>query len=306
MQCLSFRAMGCEMRALMEGEPALVDQELAAVPGWFTTWEQHLSRFRDDSELSLLNRTPDRWTSVSPVLWDVVGTALHAAAMSDGLVSPTVLAALEATGYDRSFELLSTSGAQHAPAATPPPVMSWWTLQRDAEQQALRLPAGMRLDLGGIAKGWAAEQAAARLGRTAPALVDAGGDIAVSGPLDGGVPWSIGVADPMAPEADLELLLLRQGVVATSGRDYRRWLQAGMWQHHIVDPRTGTAAVGDTVSATVVAPTACDAEVAAKVVMILGSRAGIAWLDARPVLAGLLVLEDGQVLRSRRLVEYVA
>jgi len=306
MQGLSFRAMGCEMQGLMQGEPAIVDQELQAVPGWFATWEQHLSRFRDDSELSRLNRTAGRWTPVSPVLWDVVGAALHAAAASDGLVSPTVLAALEATGYDRSFELLIASGAQRAPVATLAPVMSWWTLERNADQRALRLPPGMRLDLGGIAKGWAAEQAATRLGRTAPALVDVGGDIAVSGPLDGGAPWPIGVANPLAPASDVELLLLHQGVVATSGRDYRRWQLAGVWQHHIVDPRTGVAAAGDTVSATVIAPTACDAEAAAKVVMIRGSRDGLAWLDARPALAGLVVLEDGQVLRSRRLVEYVA
>jgi thiamine biosynthesis lipoprotein len=298
------------MLALLEPRAAAGSAALAPVPGWFDTWEQHLSRFRDDSELSRLNRSQGQLTTVSPVLWEVVDAAFHAATQTDGLVSPTLLEAMEATGYDRSFELIREAPtgslrSETVAQATMPRVLSWWAITRDPRTHALQLPHGLRLDLGGIAKGWAADRAAEQLGHAGPALVDAGGDIAVSGPLPEDKPWPVGVADPMAPDRDLEILLVRRGGVATSGRDYRRWQHAGRWQHHILDPRTGRPATTDVLSATVVAPTACEAEASAKVALILGSRDGLTWLDARPELAGLLVLEDGRVLRSRRLQAYV-
>jgi thiamine biosynthesis lipoprotein len=106
------------------------------------------------------------------------------------------------------------------------------------------------------------------------------------------------VADPLAPEADVAQLWLEQGGVATSGRDYRRWRRGGVWQHHLLDPRTGRPAQTDVLSATVLGPSAAEAEVAAKVALILGSRAGLAWLAARPALTGVLVLADGQVRQT--------
>jgi thiamine biosynthesis lipoprotein len=98
--------------------------------------------------------------------------------------------------------------------------------------------------------------------------------------------------------------LSRAGGLATSGTDYRRWQLGGRWYHHILDPRTGRPAVTDVLTATVVAPSAARAEVAAKASLILGSQAGLAWLQARPELAGCLVLEDGRVLRTESLAAY--
>jgi thiamine biosynthesis lipoprotein len=244
---------------------------------------------------------------VSPALWEVIGVALGAARQSDGLVRPNMLGALEAAGYDRSFDAIaagraageSRAPAQHAPAA------DWRGIGLDRRNRTVTLPAGMRLDLGGVAKGWAAGQAAQRLAAAGPALVDAGGDIAVSGPMRDGAPWPIAIANPLAPEQSLGLLLLDQGAVATSGRDYRRWRRGGAEQHHIIDPRTSRPAQTDVLAATIVAPDGPAAEVAAKVALILGSSAGRAWLDARPALAGLLVLDDGRAVYSRRMRRYL-
>jgi thiamine biosynthesis lipoprotein len=113
------------------------------------------------------------------------------------------------------------------------------------------------------------------------------------------------VANPADPETQLELLLIERGGVATSGRDYRRWRQNGAVRHHIIDPRTGRPAETDVLSATIIAPSAEDAEVAAKTALILGSRAGMAWIEARPSLAGLLVLEKGEVMQSQQLKRYL-
>ncbi len=300
MQESMFRAMGSEMRVLLDGTTP-TGNPLAQVPGWFAAWEAVLSRFQPTSELSRLNARAGRVVRVSRTLWEVLQAALTAARRTGGLVTPTGLRALEAAGYTRSF----TAGLESAAGAVPAgPLPRWQAIRCRPRVRSVRVPPGVRLDFAGIAKGWAADRSAHALVAVGPVLVDAGGDIRVNGPCADGHPWPIGVADPRDPDRDLALLALRRGAVATSGRDYRRWQQGGVWQHHILDPRTGRPARGDVLSATVIAPTAVYAEAAAKALLILGSRAGLAWLDRRPALAGLVVLDDGQVAVSHRLPAY--
>jgi FAD:protein FMN transferase len=301
MQQLEFRAMGSQMLAVLDSDTPTVKERLAEVPVWFADWERRLSRFRHDSELAWLNRHTGGPVQVSDVLWDVVKTALQAAQRSHGLVTPTVLAQLELAGYDRSFDRLDAQAPSRPPAT---PTGDWSAVVLRPGSRSICLPPGVRLDLGGVAKGWAADRAAHQLGMYGPALIDAGGDIAVSGPMADGAPWPIGVADPTELDGQIELLLLESGGVATSGRDYRRWRQGGSWQHHIIDPRTGRPALTDVLSATVAAPSAREAELAAKAALILGSRGGLAWIEARPALAALLVLDSGELVRSRRLERY--
>jgi thiamine biosynthesis lipoprotein len=308
MKSLEFRSMNCQMLAVLDSAHAQSVEWLAEVPLWFADWEQRLSRFRIDSELRQLNRNRGRAFPVSSVLWDVVQTALRAAATSGGLVTPTLLTAMESAGYDRSFSSLQLSGQPsgasiYLKTKTPMAVKDWQAIECSAQTRSIRLPLGVQLDLGGIAKGWAAQQAVQKLSQHGPALVDAGGDIAISGPRADGTAWPIGVTDPDGHE--VEMLMLSGGGVATSGRDYRRWQQGDRWQHHILDPRTGQPAQTDVLTVTIIAPTACEAEMAAKVVLILGSQAGLQWLEAHPSFAGLLILEEGRILRSRRFKSYV-
>ncbi|GBD08501.1 FAD:protein FMN transferase [Candidatus Thermoflexus japonica] len=304
---ISFRAMGSHMKAMIDSDSPHAAAALEEVPRWFATWERCLSRFREDSELSRLNRSSGRSVRVSATLWKVLRAALLAAQLSDGLVVPTVLSALEAAGYDRSFEQVPERAVEEAMGERNTWPDAWRWIRLDPEQRTVRLPYGVRLDLGGIAKGWAADQAIRRLRPYGPALVDAGGDIAVSGPMASGQPWPIGVADPRAdqrvPLRDpplLGILRISCGGVATSGWDVRRWWRRGEEQHHLIDPRTGRPARTDVLTVTVVAPTAYEAEIAAKAVFLLGSREGLAWLERHPGMAGLIVRHDGELLWSSR------
>jgi thiamine biosynthesis lipoprotein len=315
MRQVTFRAMGCHMLAAIDTDDIQADEQLRRAPAWFARWEQRLSRFRPDSELARVNARAGQPTRVSPVFWSVLQAAAQAASESDGLVTPTVLDALAAAGYDRTFDELgrmdqrsvdAAAIAQGFPAAArPSPAHNWRTILLDPHHRTIRLPPGMRLDLGGIAKGWAGAQALERLRHLGPTLVDVGGDIAVSGPRVDSAPWPIGIANPFTPEELLELVLVLSGGVATSGRDYRRWLQGTAWRHHIIDPRSGQPAATDVLSATVIAPQVLAAEVGAKVALILGSVDGLAWIEARSHLAALLVREDGTVIRSSRLAHFV-
>ncbi len=300
MEQIQFRAMGCQINALVDAPGA----DLGPVIEWFAEWEQQLSRFRPASELMRLNRRGGRPAVVSQPLWEVLQLALEAAEWSDGLVVPTVLDAVLAAGYDRSFDQLARSSAGQRPAGPQNRPSVWRSIRCLAHGRQVRLPGGAALDFGGIAKGWAADTAARRLGELGPALVDVGGDIAASDPQLDGSGWPIGVPHPQRPDEQIALLWLAGGGVATSGRDRRRWQVDGVEQHHIIDPRSGHPARTDVLSATVIAPSAADAEVAAKAALILGSRAGIDWLDQRPLLAGMAVCEDGSVVASRRWREY--
>ncbi len=304
---IRFRAMGCAIQAMLDDDSPEASRRLEMVPVWFEEWEQALSRFRPDSELNRLNRSAGRFVQVSRTLWKVLDAALLAAEESGGMVTPALLDALILAGYDRPFEKLVLNGPTVSPPVNPPlfSLEDLAEIERNPHSQSVRLPAGLRLDFGGVAKGWAAQEAAFRLAQHAPALVSAGGDVSISGPHSGGSPWPVGVEDPRTPGGQVEMLALHSGGVATSGRDYRRWQQNGVWKHHILDPRTGRPSESDVLSATVVAPSLREAEMAAKTIFILGSTAGSLWLEERPHLAGLFVLEDGLLRASTRWEQFV-
>ena len=304
MKSIEFHAMGSRMLAATDSDTAAAAERLDSVPRWFKVWESRLSRFQSDSELSALNQASGVPYPVSDVLWDALQASLRASRISDGLVTPTLTPWLEAAGYDRSFEAVADLGGSPA-IVLAPPARAGAELLLDARTRSVTLAEGCRLDLGGTAKGWAADRAAHRLRSLGPCLVDAGGDISVQGPRLDGSGWPVGISDPNRPETSIELLCLTRGGVATSGRDYHRWIRQGASQHHIIDPRTGLPAATDILTATVIAPSTVEAEAAAKVALILGSDAALAWLEAHPPLAGLLVLEDGSVRRSRQLSRFI-
>jgi thiamine biosynthesis lipoprotein len=302
---LEFKAMGCHnMLAVLDSPDPLACAYLQQVPKWFEEWEQSLSRFRETSELNTLNNSAGAPFRVSETIWQVFKTSIDAEKMSLGLVTPAILEALLAAGYDRSFDQMM-------------PELPRLSLNRttfsgslediflDETDRTICLPFDLKLDFGGVAKGWAADQASRRLAGLGPVLINAGGDISISAAQSNGQAWPIGVTDPFNPGGNLETLLVGRGGIATSGKDYRRWQRGGVWQHHIIDPRTGSPAESDVLAATVIAPTAVEAEVAAKVVLISGSQVGLDWLESEPELAGIFILEDGQCIYSQRIENYL-
>jgi thiamine biosynthesis lipoprotein len=277
---------------------------LDEVPNWFEGWEQTLSRFRSDSELSRLNRTFDQPIKVSDTLWDVFQYSLSAETITNGLVTPTVLDAVLDAGYDQSFDALpryqSRDDLQVLSAVHPLSLVTW-----DEKSQTICLPYGVRLDFGGVAKGWAAHQTMERLKKYGSAVMNAAGDVAISGALANGEPWTIGVRNPFDRNTDFETLKVQSCGVATSGRDRRNWNKNGFLRHHIIDPHTGQPAETDVLTATIVAPTVMEAEAVAKAVLILGGEDGLKWIESDPALAGIIILENGHTFYSQRISEYL-
>lgn len=254
----------------------------------FAGWEQTLSRFRADSELSRLNARAEHAVAVSPLLFSVTTAALEAAAATGGVFDPALLRQLEAIGYDRTFEALT--GTLAPPPHPPVPGGAWRQVRLDAASRTVRLPAGAMLDFGGIAKGMAADAALQALvdAGIARATVEAGGDAAVTPAPDDAEPWSVAVEAGGGERT----IALRRGAIATSGISRRHWRQGDAERHHLLDPRTGLPSDGTLLSVSVIAPDCRRAEVAAKVAFILGADSGAAFIEAH-ALAAMFVGRDG-------------
>ncbi len=297
--------MGSQIEAITESESDLARELLEKVPGWFQEWEQTLSRFLPDSELTQLNFHPEEPVSVSNTLWEVLCAALDMEEKSGGLVSPALLNAMVACGYDRSFESLGSNSLNAWLELNPQNSLTTGDISMDAATRSVFLPYGLQLDFGGIAKGWAANKAVERLSAAGSALVNAGGDISIKGMGDPDIKWTVGIIDPFNKMDFLKTLSTGSGGVATSGRDRRHWTQGELERHHIIDPRTYQPAQSDVLTATVTAPNSIEAEMAAKTALILGSRDGLSWLEKKPGFAGFLVLENGATVQTSNLKNFL-
>jgi thiamine biosynthesis lipoprotein len=241
------------------------------------------SRFRPDSELWRVNHAQGRPVPVSLLFADALAVALTAAALTDGDVDPTCGQCLVRLGYDRDF---TQARQQTGPLRQPPePAGGWRRVELDLSQQQVRVPAGILLDLGATAKALAADRAATAI-RTAiggGVLVNLGGDIRVAGdPPEGG--WRVGIADDAGFDISTDsieprqVVMIRDGGLATSSPLGRTWRRDGAELHHIIDPSTGCPASSCWRTVSVAAASCVDANVASTAAILRGERA-IAWLD---------------------------
>ena len=272
--------------------PGALASARAAVEGALAALDLSCSRFRPDSELSRVNAQQGRALAVGPLLIEAIGVALRAAALTGGDVDPTLGRALELAGYDRDWQLLEPARGEPRPAATLTARVraGWRTVELDRAHGTVRVPAGVKLDLGATAKAWGADRAAAAAALAAGcgALVSLGGDIATAGePPVGG--WEIHVTDDHRSDARApgQTITIRSGGLATSSTAVRRWSHDGHTMHHLIDPATG-APLRETWKTVSVAAASCtDANIASTAALV---RAGAApgWLAGLGLPARLL------------------
>ncbi|WP_230329975.1 FAD:protein FMN transferase [Nocardia aurantiaca] len=238
------------------------------------------SRFRDDSELALINarsaelaRT-DRSARLRISVGATLGSCLRAAARTErltaGLVCATVGAALMACGYD---DLAAVRACVDTLPTGPTPVIpAHHQLKFDESHREVSIPAGTMLDLGASAKAWAADSIASELAVTGSGgyLVDLGGDLAVAGaaPSRG---WAIGVRDWNNVVA--QVVCSAGQAFATSSTRLRTWVQHGIDRHHIIDPRTGRPAHSRWAQVTCAGPDVVRANAASTAAVILDEHA---------------------------------
>ena len=279
---MGVRRHGHALRLYHDGalSHAVVDAVVDAIAADEARW----SRFPADSEVSEINRKAGHWTPVSAETFALLDVCATWVERSGGVFTPLVGAALCAWGYAHSLEH-GPAGRERSPRAAAVTGM----VELDAGQRRVRLPAGARLDLGGIGEGWIAGRVAALVASLEPGhdvLVDAGGDLVA---VDGLHLVAVSSVDDDGPEI-LGIVRLSAGqAIATSGFGRRQWTNGdGTVAHHLIDPRTG--APGPRVHATVVASDPVTADVTAKMLALRSER-----LDECRV-PGLLQRDGGTVI----------
>jgi thiamine biosynthesis lipoprotein len=287
----------CQVIVLGDGPAGTAVEAARTARARLLRWHEAFTRFDARSELSRLNADPAVTVPVSPLLARLVEAAVAAAGRTGGLVDPTLVDEIERTGYassrgapGMSLRVALALAPRRAPAA-PDPRRRWARVEVDRARRTVTRPRGVRLDLGGVAKGALADALVPLLAFHDRFVVDCGGDLRVGGRT--GVARPVPVADPFGGPPVAELAL-RRGAVATSGISRRVWPDAqGRPAHHLLDPATGRPAFTGLVQVTALAPTAAAAEALSKAALL----AGPAELAARLPHGGVAVTDEREVLR---------
>jgi FAD:protein FMN transferase len=287
----SFGALGTTADVCVT-DPIALETAVEAVEAELAAIDLACSRFREDSELTALNRSGGKPFRASPLLAEAVAVAMRAAAATDGDVDPTVGRSMVGLGWDCDFAVLVTLGERDRFELVP--AGGWQSIRVGGD--TIVLPPGVEIDLGATAKALAADRSAAEAARTTGAgvLVNLGGDLAVAGePPAGG--WPVLVADDHRTPVDGpgQRISVSTGGLATSSTTVRRWRAGGADHHHIVDPRTGSPAEEIWRTVSVAASTCVDANTASTAAIVRG-RAAPAWLE-RSGLPARLVAPDGTI-----------
>jgi thiamine biosynthesis lipoprotein len=235
----SFRAIGTTATVVVQ-EPDKADTAERMLRAELESIDLACSRFRADSELEMVHAHAGAAVRVSPLLFDALAASYDVAERTQGAVDPTVGNALAALGYDKDL-----SAVQQRPAMPPAalrPVAGFTHLHLNSARRTVRIPRGVRLDLGSSAKAFAADRAAALICDAVGSgvLVSLGGDIAVAGsPPQGG--WAVGVAVDSATPVDrvTHVVAIHCGGLASSSTAVRTWNSGTRRVHHIIDPASG-------------------------------------------------------------------
>jgi len=264
------------------------------------------SSFDPAAEVARLNET-GRLDSPSPELIDISEEALEIFAISHGTFDITIEPLLNLWRYDPVAETqfwdLPSDAQEEAIAATMSVIGADRLVLKYDPHAEIELAPGMKITLGGIAKGYVVDQGLHILKEQGiqHALIDAGGDIAVAGGKPGGEPWEIALRDPEDSENVLAEFELIDGAIATSG-NYLRYFDPEAQVGHIMDPRTGYSAHLAS-SATVIAQTCTEADALATAVFVLGPTAGIEIINQLESVEAMVLAYDDplSIARSRDL-----
>lgn len=258
-----------------------------------------LSRHIEESDVFKLNQkagiSPQ---TVEEETMEVLQFARELGALTGGAFDVTIAPLLTLWGFGEQQQQVPE--AQQIEALLP--LVDYSLLALDEEAMTAYLPVmGMAVDLGGIAKGYIVDQGVQYLKEQGitQALISAGGDIRVFGDRPGGGPWRIGIRDPFGGPDDLlpSILYIHSGSVDTSGSYERFFVEDGVEYHHILDPATGSPAMG-MMSTTVLCQSSALADALSTALFVLGLEEGMELITSLEGVEAMMITLEGQQFTS--------
>jgi len=261
--------------------------------------EDRMSFNLPDTDLARVNAA----AGIAPVqvhddVFYVIERALFYAGISGGAFDPTVGPLVSLWGIGGDTPCVPTQEEIDAVL----PLVNWRDVELNQEQRSvfLRQP-GMALDLGGIAKGYAADEAAAiiRKARLQRAIIDLGGNILTIGQRQDGRPWRVGIQNPLDNRgAYIGIVEVRDKTVVTSGIYERNFDADGVLYHHIFSPFDGYPANNGLLSVTIIADSSIDADALSTAAFAMGYEMGMALLESLEGIEGIFVFEDMSIRKT--------
>ncbi len=255
------------------------DRAMEAIQAEVREWEERFSRFRATSLLSRVNAAAGEWIAVDEPFLDLLETAMAAVNVTEGRFNPAILPALVASGYDRTIDDVRHGVVTRSLSAVAAPLDAWQDVAIDRTRNRIRLPDGMQVDFGGIAKGALADRLASRFGHWPGGAIGIGGDTFLWGQPPDGDAWRVGVEHPLDPDEDIAVVTVPVGAamaIATSSRTKRAWATDRGRAHHLIDPATGAPAESSLLAVTVGAEDATTAEIVTKNLMVASAHGALA------------------------------
>jgi thiamine biosynthesis lipoprotein len=284
---------------LWTDDPALANRAIEAVLAEMRRVDELMSTYKPTSELSKVNaEAAAHPVAVTPELFKLLETSLEYSEITEGAFDITYAS----VGYLYDFRKHVHPTEQAIEQALP--AINYRHVLLDREHTTVRFSQpGVRIDLGGIAKGHSVDRAIAILESLGirHAVVSAGGDSRVIGDRFG-KPWIVGIRNPRSPdpEAVITRIPLEDAAISTSG-DYERFFdEGGVRYHHIIDPKTGHSA-SKVLSATIIGPTATRTDGLSKTAFVLGPEDALRIINKLDDVDAVLVTPDGRILYSKGL-----
>lgn len=286
----------CTVNAYADGTDELYDELFARLQ----EIDRHFNVNREDSDVSHINAAAGDGTMVRvhADVRKVLARAIDFARISGGAFDPSIGPLVQLWGINT--DMARVPSAEEISGALR--LVGYEDIELGGEN-AIRLKRpGMRLDLGGIAKGYAADALAEILAarRVRQAVVNLGGNVYVWGKKKDGSSWKVGIKNPLEPEGSPYLLFASQDTVSlvTSGVYERFFWQEGVRYHHILDTATGSPARRSWLSTSIVSASSMDADALSTIAFLLGPERYFALQGHEPA---VFIMDDGSVIASAEL-----
>ena len=300
-------ALGSEIEIYLQSDTRnSFDEDLMAFEFLINTFEKRFSRFIDDSELSLLNRS-DKPFKASSELINLLLLAKHFYQKTDGIFDPTILKALENQGYDKSFTAKDFNKREIKKGKLSEKI-DFNQVIINAENKLVTLASDIKVDLGGIGKGYIVDTAVALFKSKGYKnfWISAGGDMYLVGLNLENKFFQVGVQNPLKLEDNIfNINVEKEMAIATSGIAKRQWLNSGHKYNHIIDPRTGLSVNNKILAVTVISNHAVKADIYAKTVLILGKEKGLAFINEQAETEAVITLENLEFSFSKNMSKYL-